>query len=239
MIPRRGSALVVLVLLGACAPRPFSPPQLVAGDSRTVSFQAGQWSDATPAAESYCSNYGKSAKPKGRTPLNRVRSSVDLLFQLRRGRPLDTLRGSDRMGQYHETYRGAIYPWHCDHQGHLTVQHYFGFFDAATWQLLSALGFTSTRLAEEKRGFVDVTATINYVAEQHAGDRIHIESALSRLGTTSVTAYHRMLNSESGDLAATLENVMLYFDLEARQKIPLPDADKARLQTFLVATIDD
>ena len=64
-------AFAVLTLLGACSPRPFSAPQLVAGDSRTVSFQAGQWSDATPAAERYCANYGKSAKPKGRNALNK------------------------------------------------------------------------------------------------------------------------------------------------------------------------
>ena len=138
------------------------------------------------------------------------------------------------MSGFIETYRGAIYPWHCDHQGHLTVMHYFGFFDPATWQLLSELGFTSARLAEENRGFVDVTATINYLAEQHAGARIHIESALLRIGTTSITSIHRMRNSETGELAATLENVMLYFDLAARKKVALAEADKARLQAFLV-----
>ncbi len=70
MKSRLSVALALLALLGACSPRPFSAPQLVAGDSRTVSFQAGQWSDATPAAERYCANYSKSAKPKGRNPLN-------------------------------------------------------------------------------------------------------------------------------------------------------------------------
>lgn len=138
------------------------------------------------------------------------------------------------MGHYHETFRGAIYPWHCDHQGHLTVMHYFGFFDPATWQLMSALGFPQSRLTQENRGFVDVTATINYVAEQRAGACIHIESALTRIGSTSITARHRMLNSETGELAADYSNVMLYFDLVGRQKVVLPEADKARLQDFLV-----
>ena len=140
------------------------------------------------------------------------------------------------MGQVIETFRGAIYPWHCDHQGHLTVMHYFGFFDPATWQLLSALGFTSARLAEENRGFVDVTATITYQAEQHVGGLVHIESGLKKIGNTSLTVLHRMRNSESGELAATLENVMLYFDLAARCKLPLPEADRARMASFLVET---
>ncbi len=105
--------------------------------------------------------------------------------------------------------------------------HYVGFFDHAAWQLISALGFTRTRLEQERRGFVDVTSTIQYQAEQHAG-------GLKRMGNTSITVLHRMLNNENGELAATLETVMLYFDPEARRKVPLPEADKSRLAEFLI-----
>ncbi len=105
--------------------------------------------------------------------------------------------------------------------------HYVGFFDHAAWQLISALGFTRTRLEQERRGFVDVTSTIQYQAEQHAG-------SLKRRGNTSITVLHRMLNNENGELAATLQTVMLYFDPEARRKVPLPEADKSRLAEFLI-----
>ena len=138
------------------------------------------------------------------------------------------------MGRMIETYRGAIYPRHCDHQGHLTVMHYVGFFDHSSWQIISALGFPRDRLEREGRGFVDVKATIEYRAEQHVGGLVHIESGLRRIGNTSITVLHRMFNSETGEPAATLENVMLYFDLEAREKLALPEADKARLAEFLV-----
>jgi acyl-CoA thioester hydrolase len=30
------------------------------------------------------------------------------------------------------TYRGTIYPWHCDHMGHMNVMWYVGKFDEAT-----------------------------------------------------------------------------------------------------------
>ena len=42
-----------------------------------------------------------------------------------------------------ETYRGAIYPWQCDHMGHMNVMWYVGKFDEATWNLFAALGVTA------------------------------------------------------------------------------------------------
>ena len=43
---------------------------------------------------------------------------------------------------YIETFRAMVYPWHCDHQNHMTVMHYVGMFDSAFWHQVSALGFT-------------------------------------------------------------------------------------------------
>ncbi len=66
------------------------------------------------------------------------------------------------------------------------------------------------------------------------GQLIHIESGLRKIGNTSITVLHRMLNSETGEPAATLENVMLYFDLEAREKVALALEDRERMTKFLV-----
>ena len=44
------------------------------------------------------------------------------------------------------TYRGTVYPWQCDHMGHMNVMWYVGKFDEATWQILSTLGLSRTRL---------------------------------------------------------------------------------------------
>jgi hypothetical protein len=43
------------------------------------------------------------------------------------------------------TYRGTVYPWQCDHLGHMNVMWYVGKFDEASWQLLATLGFTRIR----------------------------------------------------------------------------------------------
>jgi len=30
------------------------------------------------------------------------------------------------MTEFHVTYRGTVYPWHCDHIGHMNVMWYSG-----------------------------------------------------------------------------------------------------------------
>jgi len=35
------------------------------------------------------------------------------------------------------TYRGIVYPWHCDHMGHMNVMWYVAKFDEATWTLMA------------------------------------------------------------------------------------------------------
>ncbi len=122
-----------------------------------------------------------------------------------------------------ETYRGVVYPWHCDHQGHLNTMHYVGMFDMAFWHHLSALGFTRAYMQEQGTGFVDVKDTIEYKVEQPVGSLLVIESGLLRMGNTSITALHRMRNTETGDIAATSEKISVYFDLNQRHKTPLPD----------------
>jgi acyl-CoA thioester hydrolase len=39
-------------------------------------------------------------------------------------------------------YRGTVFPWHCDHMGHMNVMWYVGKFDKATWHLLASIGVT-------------------------------------------------------------------------------------------------
>jgi len=59
------------------------------------------------------------------------------------------------------TYRGVVYPWHCDHVGHMNVMHYVGKFDEATWFLLNRIGLTRTFLATNGRGMAASSSTRN------------------------------------------------------------------------------
>ena len=133
-----------------------------------------------------------------------------------------------------ETFRGVVYPWHCDHQGHMTTMHYVGMFDPAFWHHIAALGFSRKYLDDSGTGFVDVRDTLEYKIEQSVGSLIVIESGLLKVGNTSMTAIHRMLNAD-GDVAATSEKISVYFDLKARTKAPLPEALRPAMEDNLVS----
>lgn len=120
------------------------------------------------------------------------------------------------------TYRGTVYPWHCDHMGHMNVMWYVGKFDEATWQLISNIGLSRSRLEKEGAGMAAVEQHIEYKRELRAGDLITIRSAVLEVRDKSVRFRHEMWNDESGELAATTTLVGVHLDLTTRKARSLP-----------------
>ncbi|MBM3583341.1 MAG: acyl-CoA thioesterase [Alphaproteobacteria bacterium] len=138
------------------------------------------------------------------------------------------------MAGWCDTYRGMVYPWQCDHQGHLTTMHYLGIFDQAGWHLLNRHGLGPEALADAGRGYVDAKDTIEYVTELRVGALVEVASAFSRIGTSSIGLVHRMRLAATGLLAARCEMIAVHFDLVARTKLPIPEDVRARLADHIV-----
>lgn len=126
------------------------------------------------------------------------------------------------MFEQNATYRGTVYPWHCDHMGHMNVMWYVGKFDEATWQLFRSIGLSSARMSKEQSGMVAVEQHIEYKRELRAGDTISVHSAILEVKEKSMRLVHEMRNDETGEVAATTEIVGVYFDTLARKTRPLP-----------------
>jgi acyl-CoA thioester hydrolase len=88
------------------------------------------------------------------------------------------------------TYRGTVYPWQCDHLGHMNVMWYAGKFDEASWQLLSAVGLTRKRFEREGSGMAAVEQRIEYKRELHAGDTISIRSTVLEVTDKPIRLQH-------------------------------------------------
>jgi len=96
------------------------------------------------------------------------------------------------------TYRGTVYPWHCDHVGHMNIMWYTGKFDEANWNLLAKIGLTPSYLRESGRGMAAVQQHVTYKRELLAGDIVEVQSQLLEIGEKSIRFVHEMRNAETG-----------------------------------------
>lgn len=128
------------------------------------------------------------------------------------------------------TYRGTVYPWHCDHMGHMNVMWYAGKFDEATWQLAGALGLTRAGMEESGCGLVAAEQTTQYRAELLAGDLIDIHTKVVGSGRSTLRFEHEMRNAATGVIAATSTLVGVHIDRRTRRPHPLPPAVQEALQ---------
>jgi acyl-CoA thioester hydrolase len=131
------------------------------------------------------------------------------------------------------TYRGTVYPWQCDHMGHMNVMWYVGKFDEATWQLLSLVGLSRSRLEKEDGGMAAVEQHIEYKRELRAGDLVTIRSRVLEVKEKVIRFQHEMTNDETQELAAVTTLVGIHMDLTARKSRPLPPDVRERASNML------
>ena len=129
------------------------------------------------------------------------------------------------------TYRGAVYPWQCDHIGHVNVMWYVGKFDEATWHLFAQIGLTPSYLRESGRGMAAVQQNISYKRELLAGDIVEIRSRILELRDKVLG--HDMINVESGETAASCELTGVYLDRAARRSIAFEDKVRGLAQKLM------
>jgi len=127
------------------------------------------------------------------------------------------------------TYLGTIYPWHCDHMGHMNVMWYVGKFDEATWQLFASVGLPSSRLRQEGIGLVAVEQRIEYKRELLAGDTISIRSTFQEVREKTLIFCHEMTNQETQELAARTFLTGVCIDVNTRKARPLPTDIRERI----------
>jgi acyl-CoA thioester hydrolase len=137
--------------------------------------------------------------------------------------------------QAEATCRGTVYPWQCDHIGHMNIMWYVGKFDGANWNLFARIGLTPTYLRDSGLGMAAVQQDITYKRELLAGDIVEVRSALLQIRDRSIRFRHEMRNAETGEIAAVCEATSVHMDRQARKSTAFSDSIRrtaARLLAF-------
>lgn len=129
-----------------------------------------------------------------------------------------------------DSYRGAVYPWHCDHMDHMNVMWYVGKFDEATWNFFARIGVTPSFMRANGRGMAAVDQRIAYQRELHAGDIVAIRTGVIEVREKLLRFFHEMRNAETDEVAAVTLLVAVHMDTAARKScaLPQPVAERAR-----------
>jgi acyl-CoA thioester hydrolase len=131
--------------------------------------------------------------------------------------------------------RGVVYPWQCDHMGHMNVMWYTGKFDEATWHLFTQIGVTPSYLRDNKRGMAAVHQETTYKRELLAGDLVVIRSCILEVREKVIRFYHEMLNGETNELAATTTLTGVHLNTETRKSCPFPGDILGRARLRIVS----
>ena len=127
-----------------------------------------------------------------------------------------------------ETYRGAVYPWHCDHMGHMNVMWYVGKFDEATWNLFAELGVSAAYLRDNQRAMAAVQQNITYKRELISGDVVAVRSGLLDMREKVAKFVHEMRQAQTGEVAAVCVLTAVHMNSKARRSTAFPPEFVAR-----------
>jgi acyl-CoA thioester hydrolase len=140
--------------------------------------------------------------------------------------------GSDTV-QRNATYRGAIYPWHCDQMGHANAAWYVGRFDEATWAFLSDCGLPGSYFRCSDWGMAAIELKVVYRRELRTGDVISVFTKFLGVTKKSVRVEHVLRLDESGAIAAVCEVKAVHIDRLRRKSVAFPPEILASLQQHL------
>jgi acyl-CoA thioester hydrolase len=126
-----------------------------------------------------------------------------------------------------ETFRGVVFPWHCDMMGHMSVQHQMPLLDNAVCHLLGEFGPIVEVRNGERIGWADVKQQIHYLKEIRDGDLLVLRSGVVAVGRSSLTHRTVMVRRSDGAACTAMDAVTVRFHLDQRVSVPLTDKERS------------
>jgi acyl-CoA thioester hydrolase len=101
--------------------------------------------------------------------------------------------------------------------------YYANKFDEACWQLLSMVGLNRARFKQDGAGMAAIEQHIQYKRELRAGQAVTIQSAVLEVKDKSIHMLHKMIDDETGEVAATTVIIGVHIDAHLRMAVPIPE----------------
>jgi acyl-CoA thioesterase FadM len=171
---------------------------------------------------------GRAFSAAQRKTLEGRRVEWDVAARERRPRPAG-------LAGFHDTSRDTVKPGEVDVFGRIASMHYIHRFSAANGHATAIFGVTPGYMRAERRGFSTFEFQLELGGTLRPGDPVLVRSALLHVGNSSMRLLHAMTNERTGERVATLEQLGVHLDMDARRPTPLPDAIRDRAKAILIS----
>lgn len=116
-----------------------------------------------------------------------------------------------------------------DQFGHVNNSVYFSLYDLAkTTYINDVLGKNDWK----KTAIVVANVNANFFSPVFFSDDIVIETSIIHLGNTSFTLLQRAVCNKTGEIRCECRTIMVYFDLQKKEPLPLPDEHKRLISEY-------
>ncbi|MEO0999644.1 MAG: thioesterase family protein [Pseudomonadota bacterium] len=133
----------------------------------------------------------------------------------------------------------TVLPEWVDYNGHMNVGYYILAMDGLLDHVLEhELGLGESRAARMRQGPFALQMHVHYLAELLEGQRFHLRFRLLDHDAKRMHFFAEMVEEAEGFVAATVEQLAMNVDLEARRGAPYPDWGQARLARMKAAHAD-
>ncbi len=130
--------------------------------------------------------------------------------------------------------REFVKPWESDAFSQSAMPFHVHRFTAANGHAIAAFGMTPAYQRDQRRGFSTFEFQLELLSDLRAGDPVVVRTGLLHVGTSSLRVFHRMSNARTGELVATLDQLGVHLDMDARRPAPLPADLRARAEAMKV-----
>jgi acyl-CoA thioester hydrolase len=118
-----------------------------------------------------------------------------------------------------------------DALGHVSNTSYFIYLEEARIRMFEELGHGSD--IKEWR-FILASTKCDFINQAFFGQRLKIETNVSKIGNKSFQLVHRILDEKTGTLIALGESTVVYFNFETQKSEPIPDDLRKQLEQYTI-----
>ena len=120
------------------------------------------------------------------------------------------------------THRGALDSWERDESGLTPPRFQIGRLAQAATRLIEHLGLSKDGLLDRNLGNAALDYAIEYRAPLRPGQTIDVHSGVLEVRRKVLRISHHLIDFAQGEVATQMEVALVFFDLTARQSVPMP-----------------